>query len=235
MQSFLTLAMLFGSTLAAPLNADQNELTRSEGAVGLEKRQVLPRSVIQIIDLDNGEDSEASTTDAFVIETTATSSTAFGTPTDFPLGDLGSTDDSQQPDPNGPISGLDKRQLDALTGLLGGLKPESLSKRQLDALTGLLGGLKPESLNKRQLDALTGLLGGLKTEGPNKRQLDALTGLLGPLLGGLGGAPPAVPPPVPVPGATTTADATTTATGVIPTATDAVPANLEDFPTFGPE
>ncbi|KAF5975065.1 hypothetical protein FBULB1_7574 [Fusarium bulbicola] len=255
MQSFLTLALLFGSTLAAPLNPDQNELTRSEGAVGLEKRQVLPRSVIQIIDLDNGEDSEASTTDAFVIETTATSTTAFGTPTDFPLGDLGSTDDSQQPDPNGPISGLDKRQLDALTGLLGGLKPESLSKRQLDALTGLLGGLKPESLskrqldaltgllgglkpeslNKRQLDALTGLLGGLKTEGPNKRQLDALTGLLGPLLGGLGGAPPAVPPPVPVPGATTTADATTTATGVIPTATDAVPANLEDFPTFGPE
>ncbi|KAF5611617.1 uncharacterized protein FSUBG_2054 [Fusarium subglutinans] len=235
MQSFLTLALLFGSTLAAPLNPDKNELTRSEGAVGLEKRQVLPRSVIQIIDLDNGEDSEASTTDAFVIETTATSTTAFGTPTDFPLGDLGSTDDSQQPDPNGPISGLDKRQLDALTGLLGGLKPESLSKRQLDALTGLLGGLKPESLNKRQLDALTGLLGGLKTEGLNKRQLDALTGLLGPLLGGLGGAPPAVPPPVPVPGATTTADATTTTTGVIPTATDAVPANLEDFPTFGSE
>ncbi|KAF4503513.1 hypothetical protein FAGAP_245 [Fusarium agapanthi] len=232
MQSFFTLALLFGSTLAAPLNADQNELTRSEGAVGLEKRQVLPRSVIQIIDLDNDEDSEASTTDAFVIETTATSTTAFGIPTDGPLG---STDDSQQPDPNGPISGLDKRQLDALTGLLGGLKPESLNKRQLDALTGLLGGLKPESLNKRQLDALTGLLGGLKPESLNKRQLDAVTGLLGPLLGGLGGAPPAVPPPVPVPGATTTADATTTATGVIPTASDAVPTDLEEFPTFGPE
>ncbi|KAF5587831.1 hypothetical protein FPCIR_7415 [Fusarium pseudocircinatum] len=208
MQSFLTFALLFSSTLAAPLNADQNEVAGSvEGALGLEKRQTLPRSVIQIIDLGNDEDSEASTSDAFVIETTATSTTAFGIPTDGP-------DDSQQPDPAGPISGLDKRQLDALTGLLGGLKPVPMDKRQLDALTGLLGGLKSDPLNKRQLDALTGLLG--------------------PLLGGLGGAPPAVPPPVPVPGVTTTADATTTATGVASTA-DAVPTNLEEFPTFGPE
>ncbi|KAF5649535.1 uncharacterized protein FTJAE_972 [Fusarium tjaetaba] len=215
MQSFLTLALLFGSTLAAPLNAEQNEVARSvEGAVGLEKRQTLPRSVIQIIDLGNGEDSEASTTDAFV-ETTATSTTAFGVPTVDPFG---STDGSQQPDPAGPISGLDKRQLDALTGLLGGLKPVPMNKRQLDALTGLLGGLRSDRLNKRQLDAVTGLLGPL------------LGGL-----GGLGGAPPAVPPPVPVPGVTTTADATTTATGVISTASDAVPTNLEEFPTFGPE
>ncbi|KAF5599253.1 hypothetical protein FPANT_3536 [Fusarium pseudoanthophilum] len=186
MQSFLTLALLFGSTLAAPLNADQSEVARSvEGALGLEKRQTLPRSVIQIIDLGNGEDSEASTTDAFV-ETTSTSTTAFGVPTVVPFG---STDESQQPDPAGPISGLNKRQLDALTGLLGGLKSDRL----------------------------------------NKRQLDAVTGLLGPLLGGLGGAPPAVPSPVPVPGVTTTA------TGVVSTASDAVPTNLEEFPTFGPE
>ncbi|KAF5664238.1 hypothetical protein FDENT_12940 [Fusarium denticulatum] len=219
MQSFLTFALLFGSTLAAPLNADQNEVTRSvEGALGLEKRQALPRSVIQIIDLGNDEDSEASTTDAFVIETTATSTTAFGIPTDGPVDPFGSTDDSQQPDPAGPISGLDKRQLDALTGLLGGLKPVPMNKRQLDALTGLLGGLKSDRLNKRQLEAVTGLLGPL------------LGGL-----GGLGGAPPAVPPPVPVPGVTTTADATTTATGAISTASDAVPTNLEEFPTFGPE
>ncbi|KAF5558163.1 hypothetical protein FNAPI_5180 [Fusarium napiforme] len=234
MQSFLTLALLFGSTLAAPLNADQNEIAGTvKGAVGLEKRQTLPRSVIQIIDLGNGEDSEASTTDAFV-ETTATSTTAFGVPTVEPFG---STDESQQPDPAGPISGLDKRQLDALTGLLGGLKPVPMSKRQLDALTGLLGGLKPVPMNKRQLDALTSLLGGLRSDRLNKRQLDAVTGLLGPLLGGLGGlggASPAVPPSVPVPGATTTADATTTATGAISTASDAVPTNLEEFPTFGP-
>ncbi|KAF5563213.1 hypothetical protein FPHYL_5312 [Fusarium phyllophilum] len=218
MQSFLTLALLFSSTLAAPLNADQNELTGPvKGALGLEKRQTLPRSVIQIIDLDNGEDSEASAIDAFV-ETTATSTTAFGIPTDGPADPFGSTDDSQQPDPAGPISGLDKRQLDALTGLLGGLKPVPMNKRQLDALTGLLGGLQSDRLNKRQLDAVTGLLGPL------------LGGLGG--VGGLGGAPPAVPPPVPVPvpGATTT-----TATGVIPTTSDAVPTNLEEFPTFGPE
>jgi hypothetical protein len=212
MQSFLTFALLFSSTLAAPLNADQNEVARSvEGALGLEKRQTLPRSVIQIIDLGNGEeDSEASTTDAF-IETTATSTTSFGIPTDGPVDPFGSTDDSQQPDPAGPISGLDKRQLDALAGLLGGLAPVPMNKRQLDALTGLLGGLKSDRLNKRQLDAVTGLLGPL------------LGGL-----GGLGGAPPAVPQPVPVPGVTTTADATTTAT-----ASDAVPTNLEEFPTFG--
>ncbi|KAF5717706.1 hypothetical protein FMUND_5652 [Fusarium mundagurra] len=210
MQSFLTLALLFGSTLAAPLNADQNELAGSaKGALGLEKREVLPESVIQIIDLGNGEDSEASTTDALVIETTTTSTTAFGIPTDGPV---------QQPDPAGPISGLDKRQLDALTSLLGGLKPVPMNKRQLDALTGLLGGLKSDRLNKRQLDAVTGLLGPL------------LGGL-----GGLGGAPPAVPSPAPIPGATTTVDPTTTATGVIPTASDAVPTNLEEFPTFGSE
>ncbi|KAF5623019.1 hypothetical protein F52700_10331 [Fusarium sp. NRRL 52700] len=216
MQPFLTFALLFGSTLAAPLNPDQNEVTGSaKGAIGLEKRQVLPRSVVQIVDLGNGEDSEASTTDAFVIETTATSTTAFGIPTDGP-------DDILQPDPEGPISGLDKRQLDALTSLLGGLQPANLNKRQLDGLTGLLAGLNPEDLSKRQVSTITGLLGGLKPDGLNKRQLDAVTGLLGPLLGGLGGAPPAVPPPVPVPGATTTA------TGVIPTASDAVP------PAFGP-
>ncbi|KAG5746736.1 hypothetical protein H9Q72_011978 [Fusarium xylarioides] len=141
MQSFLTLALLFSSTLAAPLNTDQNELTGSvESALGLEKRQTLPRSVIQIIDLDSGEDSGASITDAFV-ETTATSTTAFGIPTDGPIDPFGSTDESQQPDPTGPISGLDKRQLDALTGLLGGLKSDRLNKRQLDAVTGLLGPL----------------------------------------------------------------------------------------------
>ncbi|KAG5792349.1 hypothetical protein H9Q69_008590 [Fusarium xylarioides] len=141
MQSFLTLALLFSSTLAAPLNTDQNELTGSvESALGLKKRQTLPRSVIQIIDLDSGEDSGASITDAFV-ETTATSTTAFGIPTDGPIDPFGSTDESQQPDPTGPISGLDKRQLDALTGLLGGLKSDRLNKRQLDAVTGLLGPL----------------------------------------------------------------------------------------------
>lgn len=199
MQSFLTLAMLFGSTLAAPLNADQNELLSPE------KREALPPSVVQIIDFGNGEGSEPSTTDPYVIET-ATSTTVSVTPTDYPFDDpLGS------PDPNGPIGGLDKRQLETLTGLL---------------------GLKTADLNKRQLDAVTSLLGGLKSEGLNKRQLEAVTGLLGPLLGGLGGvggAPPAVPPPVPIPGATTTADATTTATSAVPTVT-----NLEDFPTFGP-
>ncbi|KAF5967187.1 hypothetical protein FCOIX_12102 [Fusarium coicis] len=205
MQSFLTFALLFGSTLAAPLNSDQNEVARSvEAALGLEKRQTLPRSVVQIIDLGNGEDSDA------FIETTATSTTSFGTPTDGPVDPFGSTDDSQQPDPAGPISGLDKRQLDALTGLLGGLAPVPMNKRQLDALTGLLGGLKSDRLNKRQLDAVTGLLGPL------------LGGL-----GGLGGAPPAVPPPVPVP------EVTTTATGVTSTASDAVPTNLEEFPTYG--
>ncbi|CVK94173.1 uncharacterized protein FMAN_03382 [Fusarium mangiferae] len=196
MQSFLTLAMLFGSTLAAPLNADQNELLSPE------KREALPPSVVQIIDFGNGEDSEPSTTDPYVIET-ATSTTVSVTPTDYPFDDpLGS------PDPNGPIGGLDKRQLETVTGLL---------------------GLKTADMNKRQLDALTGLLGGLKSEGLNKRQLEAVTGLLGPLLGGLGGAPPAVPPPAPIPGATTTAEATTTATSAVPTVT-----NLEDFPTFGP-
>ncbi|KAF5698847.1 hypothetical protein FGLOB1_11746 [Fusarium globosum] len=213
MQSFLTLAMLFGSTLAAPLNANQNELSP-------EKREALPPSVVQIIDFGNGEDSEPSTTDPYVIET-ATSTTVSVTPTDYPFDDpLGS------PDPNGPIGGLDKRQLQTLTGLLG-LKTAEMNKRQLDAVTSLLGGLKSEGLNKRQLDAVTSLLGGLKSEGLNKRQLDAVTGLLGPLLGGLGGAPPAVPPPAPIPGATTTADATT-ATSAVPTAT-----NLEDIPTFG--
>ncbi|KLO85781.1 uncharacterized protein FFB20_10848 [Fusarium fujikuroi] len=194
MQSFLTLAMLFGSTLAAPLNANQNELLSPE------KREALPPSVVQIIDFGNGEDSEPSTTDPYVIET-ATSTTVSVTPTDYPFDDpLGS------PDPNGPIGGLDKRQLQTLTGLL---------------------GLKTAEMNKRQLDAVTSLLGGLKSEGLNKRQLDAVTGLLGPLLGGLGGAPPAVPPPAPIPGATTTADATT-ATSAVPTVT-----NLEDIPTFG--
>ncbi|SCV45682.1 uncharacterized protein FFB14_08797 [Fusarium fujikuroi] len=194
MQSFLTLAMLFGSTLAAPLNANQNELLSPE------KREALPPSVVQIIDFGNGEDSEPSTTEPYVIET-ATSTTVSVTPTDYPFDDpLGS------PDPNGPIGGLDKRQLQTLTGLL---------------------GLKTAEMNKRQLDAVTSLLGGLKSEGLNKRQLDAVTGLLGPLLGGLGGAPPAVPPPAPIPGATTTADATT-ATSAVPTIT-----NLEDIPTFG--
>ncbi|KAF4414979.1 hypothetical protein FACUT_13776 [Fusarium acutatum] len=205
MQSFFTLALLFGSTLAAPLNTDQNELLSPE------ERQALPPSVVQIIDFGNGEGSEASTTDHYVIETTATSTVAFVTPTDYPFEPLGSSDDSQQADPNGPIGGLDKRQLETLTGLL---------------------GLKAVDMNRRQLDALTGLLGGLKSEGLNKRQLEAVTGLLGPVLGslgGLGGAPPAVPPPVPIPGATTTADASTTATSVVPTVT-----NLEDFPTFGP-
>lgn len=131
---------------------------------------------------------------------------------------------------------VNKRQLEPVTGLLAGLKPEDLVKRQADAVTGLVGGLlggvgkrdlemlKPEHLNKRQLETVTGLL-GLKPEQMNKRQLEAVTGLLGPLLGGLGGAPP-VAPPLPV-ATQTTATADPTTTYAIPTVT-----NLEDFPTF---
>jgi hypothetical protein len=179
MQSLFTISLLLGSTLAVPLNAGNDYVVPNDLSHYAEKRQVIPPSVNQVNNFVNQAIAEALTADA-----TASSTTALALPT---------------PDQFGPtVSGNEKRQADAVTGLLGGLLGgvgkrdlealyhEHLEKRQFDGIKSLVTTLNSVQVNKRQLEPVTGLLAGLKPEDLVRRQADAVTGLLGGVLGGIG-------------------------------------------------
>ncbi|KAL2207203.1 hypothetical protein CC79DRAFT_1321329 [Sarocladium strictum] len=118
------------------------------------------------------------------------------------VGGLTGTAGGLKPGLTGAVPGLGKRQLEALTGLLGGGK----GGNPLDTLTGTAGGLvdtvgsTADSLTGGATAPLTSTAGGLAdtatglasgaTGGLGKRQLDDVTGLLGGLTGGGKGGNP---------------------------------------------
>ena len=178
MQSVFVISLLLSSAVAVPLNAGSVPDEQSHYA---EKRQAIPPSVNQVNDLINEAIVEALTADVTAPEPTTFTEGATTTALAFPTTD--------EFDPLG--SGIEKRQADALTGLLGGvlggvrkrdfekLYAEHLNKRQFEGVKSLVETLNSVQVNKRQLEPVTGLLAGLKPEDLVKRQADALTGLLG--------------------------------------------------------
>ena len=178
MQSVFIISLLLSNAVAVPLNAGSVPDEQSHYA---EKRQVIPPSVNKVNDVINEAIAEALTADVTAPEPTTftegTSTTAFALPT------------ADEFDPLG--SGIEKRQADAVTGLLGGILggvgkrdfekvyAEHLNKRQFEGVKSLVATLNSVQVNKRQLDAVTGLLGGLKPEDLVKRQADAVTGQIG--------------------------------------------------------
>ncbi|KAJ4112131.1 hypothetical protein NW768_011710 [Fusarium equiseti] len=177
MQSLFTISLLLSSAVAVPMNAGKDYAVPSEHSHYAEKRQIIPPAVNQVNNFVNEAIAEALTADV-----TSATALALPTPDEFiPLG-----------------SGNEKRQTEAVTGLLGGLLggvgkrdleklyAEHLDKRQFDGIKSLVETLNSMEVNKRQLEPVTGLLAGLKPEDLVKRQTEAVTGLLGGLLGGVG-------------------------------------------------